>query len=278
MEITMNDKKNFSLLHLTDLHLFEDSSTKFLGINPYESLEKVVSKIKLNADKGQKPDVIILTGDISQDFSANSYKLAAEVLHDFNCTILATMGNHDEADLFNNIICQDKCFKCSKKNIFGNWRVLILNSHFPAHVAGYLSESELDFLESELNSDKEIFTVIILHHHVLPIGSSWLDMLGLKNSEQFLEIIDKYKNIAAVFCGHVHQASMAFRKNVAFISTPAVSWQFARNSTTFMLDNLMPGYRMIELISSGEFKTEAIRLDFDKKFIPNFDQGTVAIK
>jgi len=271
-EDIMGYKENFLILHLSDLHIFENPSIKFLGINPYECLKNVIAKIKYNEGKRIKPDAIILTGDISQDYSSNSYLSAAEILNELDCPTLVTMGNHDDKDHFNNVVCQYKNFKCSKKNIYGNWRILILNSHYPSHVAGYLSQEELDFLKDELESDKKIFTVIFLHHHVLPIESSWLDMLNLKNAEEFLSVVDKYKNIISIVCGHVHQESMTIRKNVVFLSTPALSWQFARNSSTFTLDNLMPGYRIIELTKTGEFTTEVIRLDFNKKFIPNFDQ------
>jgi len=88
-------------------------------------------------------------------------------------------------------------------------------------------------------------TIIFIHHHVLPIDSNWLDRINLRNASEFLAIIDQYKNVKAVVCGHVHQDTTIYRQDVIFLSTPSTSWQFAVKSYNFSLDNLMPGYRWI---------------------------------
>ena len=47
--------------------------------------------------------------------------------------------------------------------------------------------------------------LICLHHPPLPVGSKWLDQVGLKNGDEFLRIIGRPGNVRAAIFGHVHQ-------------------------------------------------------------------------
>lgn len=253
------------ILQLTDLHLFGKAQTKMVGINPLQTLQSVLTKISTDTTRNS-PSLVVLTGDVSQDFSPESYKIAADALKIFSCPIVATMGNHDHTSSFT------KIFGEPTRSISidtTNWHILVLNSHLSGHVYGQLAESELNFLQKNLDQNLDRPTVIFLHHHVLPSGSHWIDKINLINNEQFLEIIDRYKNIKAVIYGHVHQETTVVRNNVTFLSTPSTSWQFAVKNYEFKLDTLMPGYRWIDLYSNGTIQTAIVRIPHNDKFVPD---------
>lgn len=255
------------ILHLTDLHLFGDPQTKLIGINPLQTLQQVVGKITADTDNGSA-DLLVLTGDVSQDFSLASYEIAAKILEDIKCPMAATMGNHDHLSAFTQI------FSTPTKIVdinSSNWRVLILNSHWPNHVNGNLTDTELTFLQENLDKSADRPIIIFLHHHILSVNSNWLDKLNLYHDSQFLKIIDQYKNIKAVVCGHIHQDTTILRKNVVFLSTPSTSWQFTLGSNDFKLDNLMPGYRWINLYEDGTIQTEVIRIPQNEAFVPDMN-------
>ncbi len=260
-------KRPAKILHLTDLHLFADQKTTLVGINPLHTFQKVVTKI-LDGLQQNRPDLVILTGDISQDYSLLSYKMAIKTLQQFSCPIATTMGNHDNFSSFTSIFNNPTQIVDHIANIT-NWRILLLNSHWAEHVDGKISKADLIFLQEKLAEDTTKPVIIFLHHHVLPVASTWLDKIKLQNSEQFLDSISKYKNVKAVICGHVHQDTTNLYNDVTFLSTPSTSWQFALKSHNFRLDNTMPGYRWIDLHEDGTIKTEVVRIEHDDTFIPD---------
>ncbi len=251
-----------TLIHLTDLHLFKDPRQKMVDISPFCTLETIIKH--LNQTKLGEPKYIILTGDISQDESQESYKLAQETLKKLNCPILATMGNHDFMPHFTETFGNP-----TQLLEIANWRILLLNSHYPQHVEGRLVKNDLDFLKYNLEKHREYPTLIFMHHHILASQSKWLDLIDLKNKKLFLKIITSYQNIRAIICGHVHQESVTLFREIPFFSTPATSWQFALNCKNFKLDNLMPGYRWVKLFADGTIKSSVTRLPYCEQFIPN---------
>lgn len=258
------------ILQITDLHLFGDRKTTLININPYQSLQQVITLIQKNITKKQ-PSLLVLTGDISQDYSQISYETAKSFFHDFPCPIAITMGNHEYPPLFITTF-GDPAQIINKAFIINNWYILLLNSHWPGHVSGQLADTELDYLRQTLDSlDDHQHVIIFLHHHILPVGSYWIDNIRASNAAQFLEIIDQYHNIKAVICGHVHQETSFIRRGVNYLSTPSTVLQFAVNSQSFKLDSLMPGYRWIDLYEDGSFETGVVRVDYDKAMIPDLD-------
>lgn len=252
------------ILQFTDLHLFSNTQEKLVGLNPYNSLQKVIAKAK--QDISSRLGLIVLTGDISQDYSLESYEIAKKNLSEFSCPIIATMGNHDSLVMF------AKVFGATF-TVFtlGKWCIVLLDTHYSGRVSGQIEEGNLNFLRESLEQYSDQSILIFLHHQVLPVGSSWVDNIGLKNSAQFLEIVDQYKNIKAVICGHVHQENVTSRFGVDYFSTPSTSWQFAKDNNHFKLDSLMPGYRWLDLYSDGSFKTEVVRIDYSSEFIPDLN-------
>ncbi|MBU0744755.1 MAG: 3',5'-cyclic-AMP phosphodiesterase [Gammaproteobacteria bacterium] len=255
------------ILQITDLHLFSDPQAKLVGINSLKTLHQVIAKILDNIEQN-RPDLIVLSGDVSQDYSLESYKIAAKILQQFKCPIVGTAGNHDYLPFFSKIF-GNPTQVVTKISDLTNWRIILLNSHLSQHVDGRLGNDELNFLQESLDKNSKHPVIIFIHHHVLPVSSTWIDKIKLQNGPQFLEIIDRYKNIKAVVCGHIHQETSITRQNVIFLSTPSTSWQFTVKSDGFKLDTLMPGYRWINLYDDGTIQTEVVRIEHNDEFIPD---------
>lgn len=59
------------LVQLTDSHLFAEAGGKLLGMDTAESLQRVVDLV---LDEQPRIDLMLATGDLSQDGSLASYK------------------------------------------------------------------------------------------------------------------------------------------------------------------------------------------------------------
>jgi len=257
-------EKTVKILQLTDFHLFGDKSLTLLGVNPTNTLNEVLELVK-NDLKFEQPELILFTGDLSQDNSSASYQRVLNIIKRFSQPLAVTMGNHENPTVF----MQKLGHLLQKHFHIADWNIIILNTHWPNHVGGMLHDDEVEFLSNTLKQSPAKFTTIFLHHHVLPVQSHWVDNLGLNNSDKFLNIIDQYKNINLVVCGHVHQDSFCQRNGVDYISTPSTCWQFACNSYNFKLDTIMPGYRWIYLNADGSYITKLTRVSHNTFFIPD---------
>ncbi|OGT05923.1 MAG: hypothetical protein A2X78_03955 [Gammaproteobacteria bacterium GWE2_37_16] len=181
--------KPIKILQITDLHLFGDQKSKLLGLNPYNHFKKVIKSIADNFAT-MRPDLTIFSGDLSQDYSLQSYLTVKECCKIFDTKVTFIPGNHDDQAMLHKILnsLHDKEFD------FPNWRILLLNSAQAGQVTGFLTAKELDFLEKTLAKNPTKATLIFMHHHTLPINCHWLDKLGLTNADAFLNIISKYQN------------------------------------------------------------------------------------
>ena len=266
---SQNAKSILRVFQITDPHLLHNPNETFLGINPYNHLAKIVDDVILSKDP-TVTELLLLTGDISQDFSPKSYQNALGLIDKIKLPTTTIPGNHDEPNILKQTMVSDQAnVYCSIA--YDNWHIILLNSQWHNHVAGQLDQENLLFLQRELNNNHDKDTIIFVHHHILPVGTPWVDSSILTNAAQFLAIISQHQNIKAVFSGHVHQESATKHQHVNFYTAPAVSWQFTPQIQTFKLDVRMPGYRIIDLYKGGKYSTNVIRLPYNELFIPDLN-------
>jgi 3',5'-cyclic AMP phosphodiesterase CpdA len=63
-----------------------------------------------------------------------------------------------------------------------HWQILLLDSQVFGVPHGELSDFQLEWLEHKLAEEPERHTLLLLHHHPLPAGCSWLDQHSLRNA------------------------------------------------------------------------------------------------
>ncbi len=254
----ISDKKgNLNLLQITDTHLFSEPEKELLGIKTVQSYQAVV---KHAAKYTELCQAVLSTGDLSQDHSAQSYYDFSEQISALNLPCFWLPGNHDMQSVMLPSLLE-KGLAQTKRLISEHWQIVLLDSQIEGVPHGRLSESQLSFLDSCLAESPEKHTLICVHHHVLPVGSAWLDQHILKNSEQFLEVIGKHENVRAVLSGHVHQAGDWIKNEVHFLTSPSTCVQFKPNSDDFALDDQAPGYRYLSLNKDGSIETKIERIE-----------------
>lgn len=245
-------KEYFKILQITDTHLFKQIDGTLLGLNTYNSFSAVLETMQLQDNDA---DLILLTGDLSQDRSSESYFHLAERLKTWSCPIYCLPGNHDKPPEEIQEIFKTSTIRSEKSTLQAGWQLIFLDSQLSNKVEGFLSESELARLEACLAAYPQYPALIALHHHPISMKTPWLEPLGLKNAESFLSIVDRYPNIGAVIWGHVHQAFESRRNHVHYYATPSTCIQFKSAVSHFMLDDALPGYRWIALYPNGQIQS-----------------------
>ena len=249
------------VLQLTDPHLMADAQGCMLGVNTRDSLNAVIEQAL--ASHGQ-PDLVLATGDITQDASEVAYRYFGEQLKVFNCPSSWIAGNHDDSAVQARVAAE---FQAGQKRIVqGGWHFVMLDSSVPGKVYGELDSTELGFLQQALVEHPDLPTMVCLHHHPVSIGSAWMDKIGLTNPESFWQILGQHPQVKIVLWGHIHQDFHQQHHGVHLLATPSTCIQFAAGSEGFAVEPAAPGYRWFELSASGEFQTEvgrATRFEFE---------------
>jgi Icc protein len=260
MKGKINCGNSFSIAQLTDIHLFEDIDKSLLGIQTEASFQAVLTEIK----RSLLPlDVMLLTGDLTQDGSIASYTRLRQNLDDFAIPAYCLAGNHDDIPLMQSHLPSEYVHLRRSLDI-GKWRILFLNSVVVGAVHGYLSGEELSYLENTLNAYPDRPTLIAFHHPAVPLGSQWIDGICLENQEEFWEICDRHPQIEVVLNGHAHQAFDQIyetpHNSVRCLVTPSTCIQFEPQNHKFQIDSQPPGFRYLRLYADGTMETEVYRL------------------
>ena len=249
------------ILHLTDTHIYAEASRRLLGVDTSETFRQVV---ELALQTEGSPDLVLLTGDLSDDRSEGSYLRLLKLLEKFDCPIYFLAGNHDSVEeLWNQFtaykgktgVVSDRSF------VVGSWFVTLLNSVLPEKIEGALSKDELERLDKELGEHADNHAFVCVHHNVVPIMPDPEADLGLKNADKLLEIIDRHDNVRGLLWGHVHAEYAGQHKGVQLLASPSTCIQFRVEEEQMVIDPLPPGYRMIYLEEDGALRTALNWLD-----------------
>ncbi len=245
------------VVQFSDSHLFGRTDGKLLGLNTDDSLNRVLDLIAL-----EQPaiDLLLATGDLSQDASPASYARLLDKLKRFAAVPCYWLeGNHDVTEPMRaSLPDPSKLSPCVAK--LPGWDVVMLDSTIPHEVPGFLHEDDFEFLEASLQASGDRHVLVCLHHQPVPMGCLWLDTQIVGNADRFFQILDKHSNVRAVIWGHVHQAFEGERKGVKLMSVPSTCVQFKPKSEDFAVDDAAPGYRWLDLHADGKITTGISRV------------------
>ena len=239
------------ILQFTDPHLYGNAGGHLRGVETDSSLRNVLE----HAFAGE-PDcaAILVTGDLVQD-DPTGYLRFKSIFSNVRKPVLCIPGNHDEPEAMRRSLAQEPFQYCGTRTI-GAWQFAMLDSYDPGHVGGRLAAAELARLEAALGASSA-HTLVCLHHHPVPMGSRWLDGIGLANSDEFWRVIDAHAEVVrGVMWGHVHQAFDGHRQGVRLLGTPSTCAQFLPHSDRFALDSRPPAYRSLRLDDDGTIHSE----------------------
>jgi 3',5'-cyclic-AMP phosphodiesterase len=245
-----------SLLQITDLHILPGLDETFLGINTEHYFH---ATLDLAFAEHHHFDLILVTGDLTQDPCPASYQRILNRLEATNTPCICLPGNHDDYELMQQIFNTGRV-SCRKQILLENWQLICLNSQIPGAPGGRLSKQELLFLEDCLVSNPNHHALIAVHHHCLETKSPWMDTMIIENSEEFLAIINQYPQTKAITTGHIHQVMDTTTGSVRVLGTPSTCFQFKPETKTITLDISTPGYRWLKLYADGRIKSGITRL------------------
>lgn len=242
------------LLHITDPHLFADPGASLRGTVTADSLARVLGHV---AKSDWEPDVVAMTGDVIQDDSRKAYERFRDLLVPLERPVHCVPGNHDLPDIMREVLGAPPFLWCAAVE-HGRWLVAGIDSRIEGAANGRVTEAEVERLNEALRRSPAEHAVVCLHHPPLPVGSPWLDALGLENGQAFLEAVAASGKVRLVLFGHVHQAFDGGIGPIRILSTPSTGSQFERFSEEYAVSTEPPAYRRIALGDDGSVESELV--------------------
>ncbi|MEO0947169.1 MAG: 3',5'-cyclic-AMP phosphodiesterase [Cyanobacteria bacterium J06641_5] len=236
---------------ITDTHLLAASEGALLGVPTTESCATILERVQ---SLDCQPDLLLMTGDLSQDETPASYERLAAKIGVLGIPAYWLPGNHDCWQLMEKILCEPPI---STAKVFqkGGWQFILLDSSVPGQVHGCLSDLSLQWLDDQLQLQPDLPTLVSLHHPPFKIDSAWIDQSRLKNPEDLFAVLDRYAQVRLVVFGHIHQDFARERRGVRYLASPSTCVQFKPKSRRFCLDDLAPGFRLLSLHADGSVET-----------------------
>jgi Icc protein len=227
----MNAREGAKVLiaQVTDCHIGFDPA------DPEEDnvrrLRRVLARI---TDGPNRPDMLLLTGDLTSAGGADNYARLSELLADCPIPHRLMAGNWDERGA---LVAEFP--ECVLEGGFlhyevalGGLRLLALDTTEPGRHGGAFCEERAAWLKARLEADPETPVLIAMHHPPIVSGIDWMDGTGNEAwIARFAEAIRGHSQIVRIVTGHLHRTVHTAFEGVPLTvcpsTAPAVTLDFA---------------------------------------------------
>lgn len=179
------------IVQISDLHV----GSQFLE----EKFNVLVNEInKLN------PDVIVITGDLTNEGLMKEYEKCKSLLEKFNTKkIIAISGNHDYRNT--GYLLFKKFFPFQTVNELGDDVVLVtVGTARPDRNEGEVGYRQNLWLERTMKKYKDKVKIVAMHHHLIAIPDTGSNQLTVVDAGDVLRTVLDSK-VDVVLCGHKHR-------------------------------------------------------------------------
>ncbi len=251
------------IVQLSDCHVTAEAGPTYRGSDPRASLEAIIDVVL-----DWRPDVVLATGDFSEDASAASYAYLAEQFARLPMPVLGTPGNHDTAagmelclprHANDGLLSFAPAGQGAGSAAENPWTLMLLGSAKPGEIGGRFEERQLDEFEAALAAAQGP-VLVALHHQPWPVGSPWIDRYALGEPERFHALIASHPRVRLVLWGHVHQAvRLEVGEGQVGLGAPSTVSNSLPGMPRFTVDPAGPACRWLQLAADGSFETGLLR-------------------
>ena len=157
------------------------------------------------------PDVVIATGDLTDDGTKAQYEKLLEILSPLKIPLLPLPGNHDEnlefRSSFPNLIDENMPLDhCSY--VIENFpiRLIGLDTSLPGRHDALFGEAQENWLAETLLAEPNKPTLLFTHFPPFITGINFMDLSGLKSADRLEKMIRSNPQIKLVIAGHLHRS------------------------------------------------------------------------
>lgn len=216
------------ILQITDTHLVAPGRLVANTLDSKEALDLAVADIQAALPRLGPIDALLVTGDLSDDGSAQSYAMLRDTLGPLGLPVLPIPGNHDlrepmraafsDLDLFT-----DKGRLNWIKDI-GPLRVVGIDTLVEGSGGGMIDQETADFLSTSLAFDGPI--LLAMHHPPFASGIRFMDDIGLAGTDLLAQCLAASPAEIRIVCGHLHMMTAGTIAGATAIVSPSTCSSF----------------------------------------------------
>ncbi len=190
------------IAHISDLHLTGGNFVKEWGENLIKILEKI------------KPDVIVITGDLTDDGYIHEYEIAKAYVERIEGIKIVVPGNHDARNKGYEIF--EEFFE-TRYPFYEGQEIAILgiDSSEPDIDDGHIGRENYLMIEEKLKGNK--MKMLALHHHLIPIPGTGRERNIPIDAGDVLNLCIKL-DVDFVLSGHKHLPWIWKLENTYFVT------------------------------------------------------------
>lgn len=191
------------IAQITDCHI---------GFDPADPEEDNVRRLRAVLDVlahgPNRPDLVLLTGDLTAHGEPESYARLVAVLSGYDLPLHLIVGNHDERGAF--------CAAFPAAPVLDGFvqyelshpglRLIALDTVEPGRHGGAFCADRAAWLSAQLDADPDTPVLIAMHHPPIVSGLDWLDGTGNEPwIARFTAAIGGRRQVRGIIAGHLHR-------------------------------------------------------------------------
>jgi 3',5'-cyclic AMP phosphodiesterase CpdA len=217
------------IAHISDIHL----GPQFVE-EAYDEAVREIAKLK--------PDVVVATGDFTENGLVKEYRSAARRLSKLgDFPIVTVPGNHDYR--FTGYLIYKELFGEKQTRTEGGTVFLAVSTARPDRDEGEVGHRQNLWLEESLRKFKDKTKVIVMHHHLVQVPDTGTDRITILDAGDILKSLFS-AGADLVLCGHRHRPWMWRINDMLIVHAGTMSSERTRG---FFANT----YNIIELKESG---------------------------
>jgi Icc protein len=209
------------IAQITDVHI---------GFDRYDpdelNMQRLRAVIGRLASGPNRPDLLLMTGDLTESGDAESYARLAEAVRDCPFPVWPMVGNHDDRDAliaaFPKTPAEDGFVHYVLD--LGALRLVVLDTLEPGRHGGAFCERRAAWLRATLADDAETPTWIAMHHPPMESGIAWLDSAADEPwIARFAGAVAGFPQVKGIISGHLHRTILTLWNGLAINVCPSTA-------------------------------------------------------
>ena len=221
---------NLLIAQLSDPHV--GTGPAFLGgrMDTEKALRDAVAHV---ATMRPRPDLVLLTGDLTEHGSATEYALVSDALAQLCMPVYAVPGNHDDSKAALDALARympvapdapegSCCYRVRPEDL----HLIALDTVVAHQSHGALCSEQLAWLAHTLNDCQGEKVLIFMHHPPLPTGIEAMDACSLMaGGDELAALVRGHGSVQGILCGHLHRPVQMQFGGVPLHVAPSVAHQ-----------------------------------------------------